>query len=186
MLIKRVDEVALKAKRCGNCGEFHNNTAIKGVCNKKYKSGITLAGSLVGFMDEACEYHKRREYTWKRKGGYEVSSKGDQRFSAFYARLRDGRTIEEAYQLDVKGYRCKGNDPMLGKGKPPLDKTVDLWAEYLKLWEQWAAENPTMLLVLRSRADQFNGVLSDMFAKTEVNQARALVVLLNRLTEQEG
>lgn len=38
---------------------------------------------------------------------YEVSSKGDKRFSAFYARLKDGRTIEEAYQLDVKGYRVK-------------------------------------------------------------------------------
>lgn len=30
-------------------------------------------------------------YTWQRYGGYEVSSRGDKRFSAFYARLADGR-----------------------------------------------------------------------------------------------
>jgi hypothetical protein len=36
---------------------------------------------------------------------YEVSTAGDSRFSALNAKLKDGRTIEEAYQLDVKGYR---------------------------------------------------------------------------------
>nr|DAN43418.1 MAG TPA: hypothetical protein [Caudoviricetes sp.] len=30
------------------------------------------------------------------KNNYEVSSKGDKRFSALYATLRDGRTIEQA------------------------------------------------------------------------------------------
>lgn len=49
-------------------------------------------------------------YDWSRKynGGYEVSSQGDKRFSALYARLKDGRTIEEAYQLDVKNFRGLG------------------------------------------------------------------------------
>jgi hypothetical protein len=51
---------------------------------------------------------------------YELSSAGDRRFSALQARLRDGRTIEEAYQLDVKGYRKFGDDWRLGKGRPPL------------------------------------------------------------------
>jgi alkylated DNA repair dioxygenase AlkB len=36
---------------------------------------------------------------------YEVSTAGDTRFSALHAVLKDGRTIEEAYQLDIKGYR---------------------------------------------------------------------------------
>jgi hypothetical protein len=57
-----------------------------------------------------------RHYT----GGYECSSSGDRRFSALSARLRDGRTIEEAYQLDLKGYRKYGNDWRLGKGKLPV------------------------------------------------------------------
>ena len=63
-------------------------------------------------------------------------------FSAFYARLKDGRTIEEAYQLDVKGYRKYGNNPMLGKGKPPLDESTDLWGNYLNLWMIWCYEKP--------------------------------------------
>lgn len=44
-------------------------------------------------------------YTWKRYGGYEVSSHGDKRFSAFNAIMSDGRSIECHYQCDVKGVR---------------------------------------------------------------------------------
>lgn len=35
--------------------------------------------------------------------GYEVSSSGDKRFSALFAKMADGRTIEEHYQCDIKG-----------------------------------------------------------------------------------
>lgn len=35
---------------------------------------------------------------WSRRGGYEVSSKGDRRFSALIALMPDGRTIEQWYQ----------------------------------------------------------------------------------------
>ncbi len=118
-------------------------------------------------------------FVWKRYGGYEVSSKGDKRFSAFYARLKDGRTIEEAYQLDVKGYRIYGNSPMLGKGKPPLDKSKDLWSEYLALWQTWAEENPALIQDLRDKVIKHYGILSDKFATTSVNQAHALSVILN-------
>ena len=41
-------------------------------------------------------------YKWARYGGYEVSSKGDKRFSAFNAYLPDGRSIEQVYQCDIK------------------------------------------------------------------------------------
>lgn len=114
-------------------------------------------------------------FIWKRYGGYEVSSKGDKRFSAFYARLADGRTIEEAYQLDVKGYRKFSNNPMAGKGKPPLFP-CDTWKEYLNLWKMWAKENPEKIEWLRNNC---GGTLSDMFAKTPVNQAHALCAILN-------
>lgn len=122
-------------------------------------------------------------YTWKRYGGYECSSKGDKRFSAFYAKLKDGRTIEEAYQLDVKGYRKFGNSPMLGKGKPPLKKYEGdaLWLAYLDLWWKWCGENPHMLLILKDLANMHNGILSDMFANTPINQAHALSVCLNKM-----
>lgn len=68
----------------------------------------------------------------------------------------------------------------LGKGKPPLDLSKDLWKEYLALWEQWAELNPSKLAQLRALATPYGGVLSDMFATTPVNQAHALSVLLNR------
>ena len=118
-------------------------------------------------------------FYWKRYGGYEVSSKGDKRFSAFYARLSDGRSIEEAYQLDVKGYRIYGNNPMLGKGKPPLNKNVDTWQMYLDLWRAWADKNPVLINELSRLAKPYKNILSDRFANTSVNQAHALTCILN-------
>lgn len=113
--------------------------------------------------------------------GYELSSKGDRRFSALCARLQDGRTIEEAYQLDVKGYRAVSNDWRAGKGKPPLNE-VDLWGEYLALWQLWAQQNPALVSELRSLAQ--GKVLTDMFASSPVSQARALATILNDSTPE--
>lgn len=106
--------------------------------------------------------------------GYECSSKGDKRFSALFAKLVDGRTIEEAYQLDVKGYRAISDDWHTGKGKSPLfNKTkAELWTEYLELWRRWSIENPETFKELCAIAE--TKVLTDMFASTEVNQAHAL------------
>lgn len=109
--------------------------------------------------------------------GYEVSSRGDTRFSPLFAKLSDGRTIEEAYQLDVKGYRQYGSHWIIGKGKPSLDRKVDLWQAYLALWRQWADENPKLLAALARAAR--GKVLTDRHATHQVNQARALAHLLN-------
>lgn len=114
----------------------------------------------------------------------ECSSQGDRRFSAFNARLKDGAkvgvkngsSIEEAYQLDVKGYRVQGNDWRLGKGKPPL-KPVDLWKAYKALWGQWVDENPVVFADLTRLAK--NHVLTDKFASSPISQARALAELLS-------
>lgn len=122
-------------------------------------------------------------FKWGRyfKNGYEVSSKGDHRFSALNARLSSGRTIEEIYQCSIKGYDPKGNNWRLGKGKPPLDKTINLWEEYLKLWKQWANENPKLIKELYYNASQCEYTLTDRFASTPINQARALATILNEL-----
>ncbi len=114
-----------------------------------------------------------QQHTWARFGGYEVSTKGDHRFSAFHARLRDGRTVEEHYQCDVKGYQPGGTNWRLGKGKPPLRAGVDLLGEYVALWREWVEMNPALLDELRRHP-----VLSDRFATTPVNQAHALSILL--------
>lgn len=117
---------------------------------------------------------------WARtaEGGYEVSSKGDNRFSALTAKLRDGRTIEEAYQLDVKGHRVNSNDWREGKGKPPLIAMTheEGWNAYLGLWQQWAKENPDLIEDLRQKSA--GKTLTDGFANTPVSQARALATIL--------
>ena len=112
--------------------------------------------------------------------GYEVSAAGDKRFSALVARLKDGRTIEEAYQLDIKGYRPYSNDWRYGKGKIPIDKGVDLWREYLTLWEDWAKDNTSLIEDLYLKIQPYQ-ILTDRYAWTEVSQARALAKILNDL-----
>ena len=109
---------------------------------------------------------------------YEVSTKGDKRFSALNARLEDGRTIEEAYQLDVKGYRKEGEDPRLGKGKPPRnDLTPDQSYEaYKQLWATWLDENPDLAAELKEIVSSKK--LVDRFARTRINQADVLMELL--------
>lgn len=116
-------------------------------------------------------------FNWSRKEGYEVSSIGDRKFSAFYAKLSDGRTIEEAYQVGVKGYRTIRE----GKGKPPkgVFKQDSLWKAYLQLWKWWALENEEDIFELALLASTENYMLRDTFASTPINQARALSVVLN-------
>lgn len=120
------------------------------------------------------------------KGGYEVSTKGDKRFSALVARLSDGFTIEEHYQLVVKGHGVLGRDHWKkGKGKPPVSpfKGDELYRAYLTLWEQWADENPSLIEELGELANEHNGLLSDCFAHGgSVNQARALSEILRMRT----
>ena len=119
------------------------------------------------------------KFGWVRFGGYECSSHGDRRFSAFFARLEDGRTIEQHYQCDVKGYDPGGTNWKLGKGRPPRDQCIDLWEAYLDLWRRWARLNTRMMAQLRTLALENGNLISDRFATTPVNQARALATLLN-------
>lgn len=119
------------------------------------------------------------KYIWQRHGGYEVSSKGDKRFSALNAVLPDGLSIEIHYQCRVKGYDPNGTNWRLGKNKPPLNPNTDLWAEYLKLWRVWASVNLNLMEELRDAAKRHHGILSDCFASTPVNQAHALATILN-------
>lgn len=120
-------------------------------------------------------------FKWSRFGGYECSTKGDRRFSAFVARMPDGRTIEEHYQCDVKGYDIGGTNWRLGKGKPPLTQMSqeEMYQHYLRLWGAWAHYNGGLVEELRSLAQQYGNTLSDRFATTSINQARALADILN-------
>ena len=124
-------------------------------------------------------------YSWARRGGYEISSKGDKRFSAFSAKIKrfDNLTIEVLYQCTDLG---KGNDPIdldwrKGKGFPPANRKSpeELYKGYKQLWTFWMAENIDLVFELAERAADAGYVLTDCFASTPINQARALSELLN-------
>ena len=119
-------------------------------------------------------------FKWGRYSkGYEVSTKGDPRFSAFNAIMPDGRNLESHYQCDIKGY-CPGCTMWrMGKGKPPLDRRKDLWNEYLNLWKEWAKQNEPLIVELKELVLQHGCTLTDRFATTNINQARALATILN-------
>ena len=135
------------------------------------------------------------QFTWNRTSdnSYEVSSKGDKRFSALYATFNKGTiidgidvggmTIENVYQKVVK---------KSGKGKAPA-KDSKLYNEalktkeeredfsylegYLPLWQEWARQHPELMEELREKAK--GKTLTDKFANTRVSQARALADILN-------
>lgn len=109
---------------------------------------------------------------------YECSSKGDRRFSALYARLKDGRTIEAHYQCDVKGYEPGGTNWKLGKGKPPLRhySSSDLFSDYAALWWRYFKLNPHLAIEIRKISETHN--LFDSFGKGNMNQADAIKWLL--------
>jgi len=118
-------------------------------------------------------------FKWARKStkGYEVSSKGDRRFSAFYAIMPDGNSIEFYYQVKIKLY----SSIQEGKGKPPKDPNTDTWKEYLNLWRQWRQNNLPLMRELYKATIAQDYTLTDMFATTPVNQAHALATILNEL-----
>jgi hypothetical protein len=121
------------------------------------------------------------KFSWSRNQGYEVSSKGDARFSAFTAKMPDGRTIEQWYQCDVKLYDIGGTNWRLGKGKPPLFNYPGdhLWQMYLSLWRLWTLHNGKLVFELAQKASTHGHQLCDRFASTDINQARALATILN-------
>ena len=97
---------------------------------------------------------------------YEVSSAGDKRFSAMYAKLPSGQTIETAYQT-LKG---------TGKGRPALDPNFDYWGTYKGLWNEFFNANPDALTEIAEKSS--GKVLTDRFANTSNNQARAIHEIL--------
>ena len=120
-------------------------------------------------------------YSWGRSAGYEVSSLGDKRFSAINALMPDGRSIEQWYQCDVKGYDVGGTNWKLGKGKPPriAYPNDQLWQMYLGLWRLWVLHHIELMFELKAQAAKHGNVLSDKFASTPINQARALATILH-------
>ncbi len=136
-------------------------------------------------------------YKWavNAPNSYEVSSAGDNRFSALFARFAQGTqfmgqdisnmTIEDVYQKVIK---------KSGKGLPPAQDSIlynpsltsktaredfSYKTTYLPLWQLWASQNRTLIEELRQAVK--GKVLTDKFApNTTVTQARALADILTQ------
>jgi hypothetical protein len=92
----------------------------------------------------------------------ECSSKGDKRFSAFYARIkaRNNKSIEELYQaFKVFDGGLTGLDWRQAKGKKCINQK-EAWKLYATLWDEYIGENPKLVAVLISATG-----LSDIFGK---------------------
>ena len=152
-------------------------------------------GIIIDKQESQDNNQQTTQFTWNRTSdnSYEVSSKGDKRFSALYATFNKGTiidgidvgemTIENVYQKVVK---------KSGKGKAPA-KDSKLYNEalktkeeredfsylegYLPLWQEWARQHPELMEELREKAK--GKTLTDKFANTRVSQARALADILN-------
>ena len=94
----------------------------------------------------------------------ECSSKGDKRFSAFYARIRrrGNKSIEELYQArKMFEDGTSGLSIKEAKGKKPIN-IEDCRAFYSLLWQEFFQENYCLLEEL----NQYNG-FSDIFGQRD-------------------
>lgn len=92
----------------------------------------------------------------------ECSSKGDTRFSAFYAKIkaRGNMSIERIYQrAKVLEDGSTGNEWRFAKGKRAVNQE-ECTKLYSQLWDEYIKENPQLLVVLREAAG-----LSDTFGQ---------------------
>lgn len=117
-------------------------------------------------------------YYWTRKQGYGVHSRGDTRFSPMFARHTDGRCLEAVYQCDIKGISPGNSDWRVGKGKPPVDTSIDTWKLYLELYRTWAYNHMDLIEELRLLCKPHDNYLCDWFSTTSLNQAHALATIL--------
>jgi hypothetical protein len=93
----------------------------------------------------------------------ECSSKGDKRFSPFFA-IVDGKSIETRYQAakvfdNGDGTRTTGLDWRNAKGRKPINQ-AECNRLYSALWDHYISEHPLLIDVLQAATG-----LSDMFGQ---------------------
>lgn len=99
----------------------------------------------------------------------ECSSKGDKRFSAFYAKVH-GKSIEQLYQAaKIFGDGSTGLTWREAKGRKPIN-IKELAVLYKDLWREYLLDNPSFIMILQKA----NG-LSDIFGQ-EGHQCQAVTL----------
>ena len=90
----------------------------------------------------------------------ECSSRGDKRFSAFYARIK-GKTIEEIYQ-SAKIFADGSTKLSIkqAKGREPINSS-EVKILYGELWDEYISEHPELIPILVNASG-----LSDIFGQS--------------------
>ena len=92
----------------------------------------------------------------------ECSSRGDRRFSAFFAKIkaRNNQSIEELYQA-AKQFNdgSTGLSIKTAKGRLPVN-AAEMHQFYSQLWDEYISENPELLNILQTASG-----LSDIFGQ---------------------
>lgn len=92
----------------------------------------------------------------------ECSSRGDKRFSAYFARIksRGNNSIEVIYQgAKILDNGTTGNSPSIARNKPAKN-AAECKELYSKLWDEYLKENPDLIPILIKQTG-----LSDLFGK---------------------
>ena len=163
--------------------------------NNKSPEDIPLGSELNSFIKEIRKPVVSSQIQWARtaENGYEVSTRGDKRFSALVAIFKEGtiidgadvggKTIEDVYQSVIKKSR-KGQAPskeskLYNESLRTKEEREDFsyMEGYLPLWQEWAKQNPELIDELRAKSA--GKTLTDQFANTRVSQARALAEILS-------
>lgn len=178
------EEVQIKEKIEKNVVEIEK---VLKVPTKKLESK-TLNEAIEKLIETKHEHSRLepKEVTSSKKEGFEVSTAGDKlgkQFSALNATLKDGRTVELAYQ-QAKGYKTIGE----GKGKEALNPEFDYYGTYKELWNRWAKENPKKIKELSDYLlDNNITSLKDSknFKNTPNNQAKALSEIITTFRRKQ-
>tara|TARA_R100001594_G_scaffold1317_3_gene5549 strand:- start:5283 stop:16076 length:10794 start_codon:yes stop_codon:yes gene_type:complete len=121
---------------------------------------------------------------WSRYGDpgvetFEVSTKGDsfgKQFSALNAKFADGESVELKW-AKKKGYKSIKE----AKGKEAIHPDFPYYEEYLKIWNAWVDDKQKNFELMEELAEKTRGKqLTDFYANTDNNQARALSDIINQ------
>ena len=114
-------------------------------------------------------------------GGYEISPKGDVRYTSLAAVMPDRRSLEAWYQCDLKGYDVGGTQIALGKGQEPRIPygVGELERMYDALWRIWAIHNIPLVKELHKKAIAHGHLLTDEHSGNRLSQAKALAGIIN-------
>ena len=115
---------------------------------------------------------------------FEVSTKGTnegKRYSAFNARIRarGNKSIEDIYQVDIKGGEKLAAGKYSKKGRLYDGPLTDdqLYDEYKNLWRQFFDENPLRLTEISNLTE--GKKIIDRYASSDISQARAIYEILS-------